>query len=120
MAEDQPIVQATAKLRIEIDRADYDRFKEGAERDFADLKERFASVFKVELDAQLAPLREILERIEKLGGGSSTGNTQAEQQQERVQSQPDQVLAKLTIIEDNTERTAKGVEELVETMTSST
>lgn len=109
MQEQAPITTATATVKVVVDRADYDALKKEMEQDFADLKEKFAGIFKVQLD-------ELKQAMQEIGGGSKGTETRSEPppQTERTQVIPDQALTKLTVIEENTERIAKAVEEMNE------
>jgi molecular chaperone GrpE (heat shock protein) len=112
MPEQAPITTATATVKVVVDRTEYDRFKADLERDFAALKEEFAGVFKVRLDDLTDKLMSILDRFDKAAGGGD--KDKPESGPERTKAEPDQSLAKLTIIVENTERTAKAVEEMNE------
>ena len=93
MADQLPINTATATVKVLVDRADYDALKKEMEADFADFKEKFAGIFKVQFESILAPIADMLAKLEKLA--PNVGQTQALPQQS-APPVADQTLEKLT------------------------
>lgn len=115
MADQLPINTATATVKVVVDRADYDALKKEMEADFADFKEKFAGIFKVQFDSILAPVAEMIAKLDRLT--PNTQSTQSEPRQ-RTEVSPDQTLAKLTSIERTVEDLAKDVKDIAEVMTT--
>lgn len=117
MPDQIPINTATATVKIVPDRAEYDAFKKEIESDFADFKEKFAGIFKVQIESMMGPLEAMLTRLERATAGG--GNTaQPERRQETTQ--PDQTLAKLTSIESAIEDMGRDVKDIAEALTTTT
>ena len=109
------VVTATAKIVVEPDTTKWDEFKTRAEQDIAGLGEKLKAAFSVQLEDFGAKIAEEVARLNKARESSATD---APQQNVRSQDGPDQLLAHITIIENNTERIAKATEEMAEAATT--
>ena len=116
MATD-PITTATAKILIEPDTSKFDDFKEKAEQDIAELGEKFKAALTVNLDELSAQMQK---QIDALKPASETQDESQEirPQGERIQTVPDQLLVKITELQQDVSAIAKALEELVEAMTT--
>lgn len=117
MPGETPITTATARILIVPDLTEFEEAKRRIETDIEALGEKFKDVFKVNLD-DFAD--KIAAEVEKLGESRGGDDAKAEQSGERVKAEPDQVLAKLTEIQESIERLVRSQEELVEALTTRT
>lgn len=110
MADSTPITTATAKIVIEPDLSKWDEAKAKIEGEIDGISDKFKAAFMLQLDDFGAKIAAEIAKLEAARGGG--GSESQPQSAERSQAIPDQALAKLTEIIENTERTAKAVEDL--------
>jgi len=111
-----PITTATARIVIEPDTSKYDEFKRTMETDIADLGEKFKTVFSVNLEGFGDQISEQVRRLEAAKIGDEGDKTTPSG--DGIPGQAEQVLTKLTEIQESLVRMANAMEELTEALTS--
>jgi len=110
-----PVTTATAKLLIVPDTTEFEDAKRKIEESIQELSDKFKAAFEVRIEGFADKIDEQVQRLESAGKQITESSPE---QARAAAGVPDQVLVKLTEIQEDLSRLVRANEELVEALTT--